>query len=147
VIRLALVALAAAGAVWLSDDLIRIWSSDGVARRTLDVQRWLKERGNAHEVRLARPTASRAEAPEEAARVESPPEFVRDAPHPNPSAPSPSPDLPAPAAPAAAAAPPEPAVADAEERAPPADRLSRAQADRVRWRLDRVMELAGRSGR
>jgi hypothetical protein len=141
VIRLALVALAAAGAVWLSDDLVRFWSSDAVAERRLEAERWLEERLVAPVAPPEEPTAIRSEAPSEAVEIEPPAEFApREVAPPGPLPPLPSAAEPAPVATA-------PSVARTEQEVAPEGRLSRAEAERVRSRLGRVMTLAGRSGR
>jgi hypothetical protein len=146
VIRLLLVALAAAGAVWLSDDLARIWDSDAVARGRVGLERWLRDSRGASgtaeaEVWVDRAEIPRASAPREPALepVEAPPEFTPAEPAP-PAFDQPDPEPPLSAG--GADGPLEPAVGDPPEGVP-AERLSRMQAAEVRSRLGRVMTLAG----
>lgn len=141
-IRLILVALAAAGAVWLSDDLARIWDSDAVTRGRLELESWLRDSTGA----AAEDWVDRAEIPRASTRdepapepVEAPPEFTPAEPAPlELDRPEPEPPLSA----AGAADPLEPAAGAPPEVAP-AERLSRTQAEQVRSRLGRVMSLAG----
>jgi len=146
VIRLVLVALAAAGAVWLSDDLARVWDSDAVARGRLELESWLRDSRAVPESAAAEAWVDRAEIPRAISRdepaaepVEAPPEFT-------PAEPAPlgfdraDPELPLSAA--GAGDPVEPAGGAPPEVAP-AERLSRRQAEQVRSRLGRVMTLAG----
>ena len=145
-IRLILVALAAAGAVWLSDDLARIWDSDAVARGRLELESWLRDSTAAPERAAAEAWVDRAEIPRASARdepaperVEAPPEFTpAESAPPELDRPDPEPPLSA----AGAADPVEPAE-DALPEVAPAERLSRTQAQQVRSRLGRVMTLAG----
>jgi hypothetical protein len=156
VIRLALVALAAIGAVWISDDLAGVWNSEEVTRRRVEVGRWLRDRSILPDPAAgpAEPAQSglsgRLEARAAPVQVEPPPEF--------PAAP-PVEAEPTAAPPRASRAPeplgahPAPAVAPAASDAPPPDdpapaqRLDPSDAERIRGRLGRAMGLAGRSGR
>jgi hypothetical protein len=151
VIRLALVALAAAGAVWLSDELVRVWSSDAFAERRREVESWLWDRSVAPEGTSA-PTT---ELPRETVQVAPPDELAPvEAAQAADAATGSTPPEPAAPLPVSIGGAPEPAGgalepkrASAEPEVPPAERLSRTQAERVRFRLGRVMDLAAGSGR
>ena len=145
-----LVALAAAGAVWLSDDLARIWDSDAVATGRLELESWLRDSRAAPERAAAEAWVDRSEIPRASARdepapelVEAPPEFApAEATPPEFDRRDPEPPLSA----AGAAGPVEP-TGGAPPEVAPAERLSRTQAEQVRSRLGRVMTLTGREHR